>query len=98
MWDHGEPIIATDTTDENGDYSFNGVPADDYLVVVSDTQNMLDDFIETMPGPNPGQDNNNQEQPYTVTLAPGQDNTTADFGYVQSGRRRTGHDRQPGLV
>ncbi len=78
----GEPVIATVTTDQNGDYVFEGLPPGNYLVVVSDTQNVLDDFTPTIPGPDPGQDNNNQEQPYLVTLAAGEDNTTADFGYV----------------
>lgn len=78
----GEPVIATVTTDQNGDYLFQGLPPGNYLVVVSDTQNVLDDYTPTVAGPNPGADNNNQEQPYLVTLAPGEVNTTADFGYV----------------
>ena len=42
-WDAGEPIIATDITDENGVYGFTGLPVadgtgtDDYLVWVNDT-------------------------------------------------------------
>ncbi len=35
-------------------------------------------------GPNPGQDNNNQQQPYAVALPTGGYNLTADFGYIQA--------------
>ncbi len=81
--DPGEPIIATDTTDENGTYLFDGVPAGTYLVLPTDTQNVLDDFQATKPGPNPGSDNNSQVRPYPVTLPPGGNNPTGDFGYVR---------------
>jgi hypothetical protein len=85
VWDAGEPIIGTTTTDQAGNYEFKGLPPGYYLVDVSDTQNVLDDFVATLVGPDPGQDNNNQAQPYAVALGPGGVNTTADFGYVQSG-------------
>lgn len=45
--DPGEPIIASDSTDSNGDYLFPCVPRDDgdgdadYLVMVTDTENVL---------------------------------------------------------
>ncbi len=41
-----------------------------YLVQVSDTHNVLDDYTVGPLGPNPGQDNNNQTQPYPITLTP----------------------------
>jgi hypothetical protein len=47
IWEDGEPIIATDVTDENGLYYFpglvatNGVGTDDYIVWVNDTENVL---------------------------------------------------------
>ena len=47
IWDAGEPIIATDITDENGVYGFTGLPVtdgagtDDYLVWVNDTNSAL---------------------------------------------------------
>ena len=53
IWDAGEPIIATDTTDANGNYSFAGLPTtdgagtDDYLVWVSDTGNVLSNLVPT---------------------------------------------------
>ena len=76
-------IIATTTTDTNGNYTFI-VPPGSYLVQVSDTHNVLDDFTDAPLGPNPGTDNNNQTQPYPITIAGGNSNTTADFGYVQN--------------
>jgi len=53
VWDDGEPIIATDVTDENGFYYFpdliedDGTGTDDYLVWVNDTDNVLDDLKPT---------------------------------------------------
>ena len=53
VWDAGEPIIATDITDANGQYSFTGVPTangvgtDDYLVWVNDTANVLAPLVAT---------------------------------------------------
>lgn len=46
-WDAGEPIIATDTTDENGQYLFEDLNYDDYLVWVNDTANVLDGLTGT---------------------------------------------------
>ncbi|MEM6696938.1 MAG: SdrD B-like domain-containing protein, partial [Bacteroidota bacterium] len=52
-WDAGEPIIATDVTDENGQYLFedlpvtNGAGSDDYIVVITDTDNVLSDLKAT---------------------------------------------------
>ncbi len=83
--DPGEPIIATDTTDQDGNYLFDGVPAGNYLVLPTDTQNVLDDFSPTVAGPNPGSDNNNQVKPYPVNLPAGGNNPTGDFGYVRNG-------------
>ncbi len=88
--DPGEPLIATATTDQNGNYTFAGLPAGNYLVVVSDTQNVLDDFRPGPLGPNPGQDNNSQEQPYAINLPTGGTNTTADFGYMLPGTNNVG--------
>ena len=47
IWDAGEPIIATDTTDANGDYLFPGLPDGNYLVWVNDTDNVLGDKTPT---------------------------------------------------
>ena len=80
-------VIATTTTDANGDYLFTGLPAGTYQVKVTDTQNVLATYALGPLGPQPGVDNNSQQQPYTVTIGPGQTNTTGDFGYVESGPR-----------
>ncbi len=40
-----ETLIATTTTDTAGQYAFQGVPAGDYLVLVSDTANVLTDYL-----------------------------------------------------
>ena len=82
--DDGEPVIATVYTNENGEYLFDAVPAGDYVVQVSDTSNVLRDY-NSVTGPNPGSDNNAQGGDYAVDLAEGEDNTTADFGYVANG-------------
>ena len=53
QWDLGEPIIATDTTDANGQYYFSGLPiadgngTDDYLVWVNDSNNVLGEMVPT---------------------------------------------------
>ncbi|MCB0044461.1 MAG: hypothetical protein KDD92_03430 [Caldilineaceae bacterium] len=41
IWDSGEPIIATEMTDAKGQYLFTGLPDGNYLVAVTDTQNIL---------------------------------------------------------
>ncbi|MEM9886022.1 MAG: SdrD B-like domain-containing protein [Bacteroidota bacterium] len=47
-WDIGEPIISTSTTDTNGQYLFDGLPlGDSYLVVVTDTDNILQGLKST---------------------------------------------------
>ena len=45
------------------------VPAGTYLVQVSDTHDVLDDYTVGPLGPTPGADNNSQGQPYLVTVA-----------------------------
>ncbi len=79
-WDAGEPIIATVTTDTDGGYHFTGVPDGEYLVHVSDTNAALSNYVKTKLG-TAGANNNNQADPYAITLAAGADNLTADFGY-----------------
>ena len=48
--DPEDDVIATTTTDENGTYAFPGLPADDYIVVVNDTDNVLDGLDQTGDG------------------------------------------------
>lgn len=88
--DEGE-LIATTTTDEDGKYLFTGLQTDDgdgdvdYLVTVTDTDNVLGELTKT-DGPNNGANNNSQDDPYAVSLTPGNtSNLTADFGYTSPG-------------
>lgn len=73
-------FLRTETTDENGEYEFNSLPAGDYLVTVSDDFGVLAGFTKT--SGTAGADNNSQADPYAVTLSSGvPNNLTADFGY-----------------
>ncbi len=53
VWDAGEPVIATDITDSNGQYLFTNLPVtdgsgtDDYLVWVNDSENVLSGLVPT---------------------------------------------------
>ncbi len=77
-------IVATTTTDANGDYSFTGLPDGTYSVSVTDKHNELANLSHT-DGPNAGDntvDNNSQDDTgYNVSVAGGNTNSTADFGY-----------------
>ena len=68
--DGGEPVLDTATTDINGNYSFTGLAAGDYVVSVTDTHGELTGLNLTG-GP----------QPHAVSLAANEDYTAADFGY-----------------
>ncbi len=82
LLDGNGDIIATAVTDANGDYQFTGIPDGTYAVVVTDDNNVLPALQHTL-GPNPGQDNNSQDDSgYVVTVAGNSTDTTADFGYM----------------
>ncbi len=73
-------LLRTVTTDANGEYELNGLPADDYIVQVTDTAGVLTGFTHTLG--TPGVDGNSQPEIYPLTLTPGiPNNPTADFGY-----------------
>ena len=82
-------VLATTTTGASGDYSFVHLPAGAYKVRVSDTEHVLDGLAPTTTGPTQGADNNNQDQPYSVSLPTGGYNLTADFGYTDLGGTST---------
>lgn len=82
---NGEVIAAT-TSGAGGRYSFVRLPAGTYALQVSDDFGVLAGLTSTVAGAAPGQDNNNQTRPYTVTLSAGQYNYTADFGFYRIGR------------
>lgn len=79
LFDSDGNIVATTTTDANGDYSFEGVPPGTYTVKVTDEADLLNGYWHSLGTPTV--DNNSQSDPYTVTLVAGATNTTADFGY-----------------
>lgn len=64
-----------------GQYAFTGLAAGRYTVQVSDQLRILSGYTATVPGPQPGQDDNNQTQPYVVELTPDGRVLSADFGY-----------------
>ncbi|MCO6452258.1 MAG: hypothetical protein J5I90_15860 [Caldilineales bacterium] len=97
VWDVGDPIIAV-LSDLSGNYLFKGLLPGDYLLRVTDTLDRLRYFKVSALGPNPGQDNNNQAQPYAINLSEGAMNTTADFGYREFEVTGGGDDPDPGLI
>jgi len=78
-------IVATTTTDANGDYLFTGLPAGSYSVDVTDTANRLEGWWHSLGSQNPATDNTSKADPFSVTLAAGASNTNIDFGYYDQG-------------
>lgn len=86
--DAGEPLfgstVTTDTVDAgtygaDGTYIFEGLPAGDYIVDVTDHNNVLDGYWHSLG--TAGVDNNSQVDAYAVSVAAGSDALSADFGY-----------------
>jgi len=82
LHDSNGNIVATTVTDGNGDYSFPGLPDGTYTVDVTDDDDVLDGYWHS-DGPNDNDDNNSQDDPYSVTVTSGSTNTTGDFGYYR---------------
>jgi phosphatidate phosphatase APP1 len=73
VYDSGTDILLdTVTTDASGAYDFSGVAAGDYLVTVTDTNNVLTGYALT----------GGTTDPTAVTLTAGEVNDTVDFGYA----------------
>ena len=68
--DAGEPLLATDTTDANGNYSFGNLANGDYIVDVTDENNVLTGYYQTA-----------GLAPWPVTIS-GASQDDIDFGYV----------------
>ncbi|MEM1326751.1 MAG: SdrD B-like domain-containing protein [Bacteroidota bacterium] len=100
VWDDGEPIIATDVTDENGNYLFEGLPLDDgdgdadYIIWVNDIDNVLDGLEATfdedggagMDATGVGDDASAVGGMSAVALSAGTpDDRDQDFGYTPEG-------------
>ncbi len=79
LTDENGDVIATTTTDENGEYLFPGLPDGTYTVMITDTDNVLDDLLNTE-DPDGGNDGTS-----TVILA-GADDLDQDFGYTPEGQ------------
>ncbi|HSN76964.1 MAG TPA: SdrD B-like domain-containing protein [Anaerolineae bacterium] len=73
-------IVATTTTNASGNFSFGGLPDGTYTVDVTDEANVLNGLWHS-DGPNDGDNNNSQVDPYSVTVSGGETDETADFGY-----------------
>jgi uncharacterized repeat protein (TIGR01451 family)/fimbrial isopeptide formation D2 family protein len=82
LYDTNGNIVATTTTDVNGNYTFANLPDGTYRVDVTDSANLLNGYWHST-GATPGADNNSQSDTYTVTVTGGQANSTADFGYFR---------------
>lgn len=86
LLDSAGNVIATTTTDENGNYLFPGLPDGDYQVQVTDTNNVLGE-LNPSADPDGGLDNIS-----AVTLS-GSDDLDQDFGYTPPN-----HDNGDGLI
>ncbi len=76
--DAGEPIIATDITDENGQYLFEGLPlGEDYIVSITDTDSVLANLTPTY-------DHNGASGTPNMSAVPALagDDREQDFGYT----------------
>jgi hypothetical protein len=80
---NGAPLANT-TTGLDGRYLFTGLtPGETYVVRVTDSFGVLAGYQVSRLGPQPGQDDNNQAQPYSVTLSSFMpEDYSADFAYV----------------
>jgi hypothetical protein len=78
VFDPSEPFIGQVTTDANGAYTFYGLVDDDYFVVVSDDNNILDGWTWT--DGEDDTDNHSQVTPYPAQVSGG-NFVMADFGY-----------------
>ena len=79
-----DQIIATDITDENGQYLFPDLPAGSYFVAVMDTENILGEVSPTYDA-----DGGLNERSF-VTVNGVDDNLLQDFGYAPPGQEPGG--------
>jgi uncharacterized repeat protein (TIGR01451 family) len=82
LYDTYGHIVAVTTTDSNGDYTFDGLPDGTYLVHVSDEANLLDGYWHSI-GSSQTLDDYSKIDPYQVSVAGGETDDTADFGYYR---------------
>lgn len=81
--DSAGKVVATTTTDINGDYSFPAVPdGATYRVDVTDDAKVLKGYWHSSGDQSQATDGTSKNDPYTVTLA-GSNVSTVDFGYYR---------------
>lgn len=82
VWDAGELPIANTTTDATGNYLFEGVSDGDYVVAITDTDDVISNLANSA-DPDGGTDE------YSAVTIAGADNLTQDFGYTPAGHTST---------
>ncbi len=80
QWNAAAPALVL-LSSADGTVGFSSLTPGTYLVKVTDDLGRLRNFAVSTLGPNPGADGQNQAQPFVATVAPGDVNTRADFGY-----------------
>ncbi len=90
--DPGEGYIATTTTDENGNYLFEGLPDGSYIVVVSDSDNVLGE-LEQSGDPDAVLDGMSSVVGLGVGNNSPEQDLDQDFGYTP-----VGHEPNEGLI
>ncbi len=79
LYDANGNVVATATTDNDGNYSFNYLPNGTYTVRVTDQQNVLSGYTHTLGAVNT--DSHSQSAPLPVALSGNTSISYADFGY-----------------
>ena len=77
-------LVGITSTDWNGDYAFTGLPDGTYTLDVLDENNIVGDYWKSA-GVVIGANNNSQPDVYSVSVAGGSVDDTADFGYYTFG-------------
>jgi hypothetical protein len=72
-FDPSDPLVGTQTTDANGEYLFGNLPADNYFVRVTDTNNVVTGLPVT------------QDYPWYVTVTAGEEIDWVNFGFQGQG-------------
>ena len=91
-----DSVVATTTTDENGNYLFPGLPAEEYQVVITDTENVLGDLGTAVAAvSNPAGDATLDATGPIVVVdgTPATTNLDQDFGYAP-----VGHEAGDGAI
>ncbi len=83
LYDANGNIVATTTTDSNGNYLFVGLPDGTYTVDVTDDANLLNGYWHSLGDQSVGSDGTSKIDPYTLSVSNGQTITTVDFGYYR---------------